>query len=197
MLKKTRGLFSIEHGTTAYAFDFALYGAAVVLLAACLKLTAPLSAWPVWAGFAVLGWAVWTLLEYAVHRFVLHGLPPFNRWHGEHHHRPAALICAPTVLSVGLIVGFFFLPLVWGWGVPTALSLTLGLTVGYLAYAVLHHATHHWRARGVWMKRRKLWHAQHHRSSSADSKGSQAYYGVSSGFWDHVFGTAKQKFSAH
>lgn len=192
MLKKTSGLFSIEHGAAAYAFDFALYGVAVCALAACLTWMAPVSTWPVWMAYAVLGWAVWTLLEYAVHRFILHGLPPFNRWHSEHHHRPTALICAPTVLSVGLIAGFFFLPLAWGWGVSVAMSLTLGLTLGYLAYAVLHHATHHWRARGAWLKRRKLWHAQHHRSTSADPTSKQAYFGVSSGFWDHVFGTARR-----
>ncbi len=206
MLKKTQSLFSIEHGEAAYAFDFALYLFAVLALGAGLIWLAPFSEWPHWAGFALLGWGVWTLLEYAVHRFVLHGLPPFNRWHFEHHHRPAALICAPTVLSVGLIAGFFFLPLAWGWGLTVAISLTLGLTLGYLAYAVLHHATHHWRARSPWLKRRKLWHAQHHsversvggvgRQGSAGGdhanrpKGKSAYYGVSSGFWDHVFGTA-------
>jgi sterol desaturase/sphingolipid hydroxylase (fatty acid hydroxylase superfamily) len=189
MLKRTSALFSIEHGSAAYAFDFALYGVAVLALAAGLTWLVPLSTWPVWAAFAVLGWGVWTLLEYAVHRFILHGVRPFNRWHLEHHHRPTALICAPTVLSVGLIVGFFFLPLAWGWGVTVALALTLGLTVGYLAYAVLHHATHHWRARGNWLKRRKLWHAQHHRCSTGDAKSKQAYFGVSSSFWDHVFRT--------
>ena len=152
----------------AYAFDFALYGVAVLALAVGLSWLAPFAEWPRWLGLALSGWGIWTLLEYAVHRFVLHRLPPFKRWHFEHHHRPAALICAPTVLSVGL------------------------------AYAVLHHATHHWRARGAWLKRRKLWHAQHHRvqrgshPAGADiSNGKSAYFGVSSGFWDHVFHTAQ------
>jgi len=193
MSKKTTGLFSIEHGETAYAFDFALYGFAVLALGGALTWLAPMSTWPHWAALAFLGWGLWTLLEYAVHRFILHGVRPFSRWHLEHHHRPTALICAPTVLSVGLIAGFFFLPLAWGWGVELGLSLTLGLTVGYLAYAVLHHATHHWRARGSWLKHRKLWHGQHHRSADAESTGKQAYFGVSSGFWDHVFRTAQKR----
>jgi sterol desaturase/sphingolipid hydroxylase (fatty acid hydroxylase superfamily) len=192
MLQKTKRLFSIEHGSAAYAFDFALYGFAVLALAGGLTCMVPLSTWPTWAAYALLGWAVWTLLEYTVHRFVLHGVPPFSRWHLAHHDRPTALICAPTVLSVGLIAGGFFLPLAWGWGVTVATSLTLGLTVGYLAYAVLHHATHHWRAHGTWLKRRKLWHAQHHRSSRRDRASKHSYYGVSTGFWDHVFGSAQK-----
>ena len=192
MLKKTPAFFSIEHGSAAYAFDFALYGFAVMALTAALAWLTPVGAMPLWAAMAVMGWLVWTLLEYVVHRFILHGMAPFNRWHSEHHHRPTALICAPTLLSVGLIGGFFFLPLLWLCGVAAAVSLTLGLTCGYLAYAVLHHGTHHWRARGTWLKRRKLWHAQHHRSESSASHSKQAYFGVSSGFWDHVFATANR-----
>ena len=193
MLKNIPALFSIEHSIAAYAFDFAVYGFAIIALTAALKWLAPVGAAPTWAALALLGWFVWTLLEYAVHRFILHGVAPFNRWHSEHHDRPTALICAPTVLSAGLIGGFFFLPLTWVCGLTAAMSLTLGLTCGYLAYAVLHHGTHHWRARGSWLKRRKLWHAQHHRCAPHACNGKHGFFGVSSGFWDHVFATAKPR----
>jgi hypothetical protein len=52
---------------------------------------------------ALLGLVAWTLLEYALHRFVLHGLQPFRTWHAEHHRRPRALIGTPTILSATLI----------------------------------------------------------------------------------------------
>jgi len=62
-----------------------------------------------------------------------------------------------------------------------ACALTLGLLIGYLAYAVTHHAIHHWPAHNNWLKTRKRSHALHHHLRQLGS------YGVTSGFWDAVF----------
>jgi sterol desaturase/sphingolipid hydroxylase (fatty acid hydroxylase superfamily) len=115
---------------------------------------------------------------------VLHGLQPFARWHAEHHLRPAALICAPTVLSASLILLLVFLPALVIGGAWPACALSFGLLTGYLAYAITHHATHHWRTDNRWLLRRKRWHARHH---SASRNGG--HDGVTSGFWDRVFGS--------
>ena len=87
----------------------------------------------------------------------------------------------PTLLSTSLIASLIFLPALLAVGFWRASALTLGMTAGYLAYALVHHATHHWRSRGPWMTRRKHWHARHHHLA--------ACYGVSSSFWDRVFGS--------
>ena len=137
------------------------------------------------AAIALAGLVSWTAIEYALHRFVLHGMQPFARWHAEHHQRPRALICSPTIVSASLIVTLVFLPALLLGGLWRACALTLGVLAGYLAYAITHHATHHWRADNAWMKDRKRWHALHHRQ--ADHPG---HYGVTSAFWDHVFGSA-------
>src|SRR4051812_17791334 len=179
--KAVTALFSIEHGKSAYWADFAIYGAAVAILTIVLAAFAPRDRWPGLPGLVALGTATWTLIEYAVHRFVLHGLEPFRSWHTEHHERPTALIGTPTLLSASLIALLIFLPAQLAAGVWRASALTLGVTAGYLAYAVTHHATHHWRSRGPWMTRRKRWHARHHHMT--------ACYGVSSSFWDRVFGS--------
>ena len=102
--------FAIEHSRWAYRADFALYGTAVLMLAGFLQVAAPrglrLELWTL----ALLGLASWSAIEYALHRFVLHGLQPFRRWHAEHHERPSAPIFAPTVFSAALIGTLVFLP---------------------------------------------------------------------------------------
>jgi cyclopropane-fatty-acyl-phospholipid synthase len=179
-------LIRIEHSRLAYRADFALYGAAIAALAGFLLAAAPPSQGVAIAACVLAGLALWTVVEYGLHRFVLHGVPPFRRWHAEHHARPTALICAPTILTASLIAGLVFLPALLMADLWPACALTLGLLAGYQVYAVTHHATHHWRARSPWLRRRKQWHALHHHHA-----GEGACYGVTTGFWDHVFGSAR------
>jgi cyclopropane-fatty-acyl-phospholipid synthase len=179
-----RKLFALEHGKAAYGADFALYLSAVVAIAALLVVAAPPDRWLASLSLAVLGIGSWTMIEYLLHRFVLHGVAPFKAWHDEHHQRPTALICAPTILSASLILGLVFLPSLALGGVWDACALTLGMLTGYVLYAVTHHATHHWRARSTWLANRKRWHALHHHHA-----GQLGGYGVTTAFWDHVFGS--------
>lgn len=173
-------LFALEHSRGAYRADFVLYGAAVIVLGGALVLVQPLATWPV---PVLLGLASWTLIEYAMHRFVLHGLQPFKDWHARHHERPMARIASPTILSAALIFTLVFLPafaLAGGW---RAGALTLGVLIGYLGYAVTHHATHHWNIDNAWLRRRKRAHALHHHLVRP------GHFGVTSSFWDQVFGS--------
>lgn len=179
------GLLSIEHSRTAYVADLALYALAVVLLAGLLMVAAPAREAPALVGLVLAGVAAWTVMEYVVHRFILHGLQPFRRWHALHHAKPLALVGAPTVLSATLIVGLVAAPAWWladGW---QALALVLGVVAGYLGYGLVHHAIHHVRADLAWLKHLKRWHALHHAPGAPPR-----CYGVTSGFWDRVFGTA-------
>ena len=178
------GLLSLEQSRHAYIADFTFYAAAVLAIAIVLVFYEPAPQRLSLGGIALAGLASWTLIEYLLHRFVLHGLQPFKRWHAEHHDRPTALICTPTVLSASLIVVLVFLPALLLGGVWRASALTLGVLVGYLTYAITHHATHHWRGRAGWMLQRKRLHALHH-----SAKGQPQCFGVSSALWDHMLGT--------
>ena len=178
-------LFSLEHSLAAYLADFVLYALAIVALAALLWLDGPRQIAPQLAALALFGLAAWTLVEYLLHRFVLHGLQPFSRWHTEHHDRPTALICSPTLFSAGLILGLVFLPSLFAVGLWRACALTLGIVTGYSVYALTHHATHHWHAGNAWTRQLKRWHARHHSRNLPPG-----HYGVTSGFWDRVFGSA-------
>lgn len=175
---------SIEHSKPAYWADFLLYGVSVVLLALLLVTHTPPTQGLSTALMAALGFVSWSLIEYVLHRLVLHELPVFKVWHAAHHERPSALICTPTVLSAILIGTMIFMPALWMLSLWHAIALTFGVLVGYLAYAITHHGIHHWKANNAWLRQRKYWHALHHKPT-----GRSAFYGVTSSFWDHVFGS--------
>jgi cyclopropane-fatty-acyl-phospholipid synthase len=177
--------FTFEHSRAAYRADFAICAVCIVALAAFLVLRAPPAQWLELTALAVSGLAAWPAVEYALHRFVLHGLPPFRSWHVQHHRRPWALICAPTIVSAMLIGTLLFLPALLVGGLWRAGALTFGVLSGFLAYAVVHHAIHHWRAEGAWLKECKRRHFHHHREF-----GQAACYGVTTRLWDDLFGTA-------
>ena len=183
-------LFSLEHSQRADRVDQACYVTACAALALALLLGSPTGqAGALWLA-AVAGGALWTLAEYLLHRFVLHGVPPFNRWHAEHHRRPTARIGSPTLLSASLFAVLAAAPALWLLGPWLAAALMLGLLTGYLLYGVMHQGLHNVGPlgphRGPWLTRRRRWHAQHHRSGG----GAPAHFGVTSGLWDRVFGTA-------
>ena len=91
MRNAAKAIFAIEHGKAAYWADFGIYGTAVAVLAIALSAFAPREQWLTLAALVVLGAVAWTLMEYALHRFVLHGLEPFLSWHAGHHERPRLL----------------------------------------------------------------------------------------------------------
>lgn len=182
--------FAIEHSTARYRADFIAYGLAATALASWLAVGAPVgTAWPL-AGLVLAGGALWSALEYALHRFVLHGLQPFARWHGEHHRRPAALIGTPLLVSAPLFGLLVALPAVlalgpWGGG-----ALTLGVLLGYLAYMTLHHGLHHWRLAHPWWAARNFAHHRHHDLLQP------CCFGVTTGFWDWVLRTRGHRAAA-
>ncbi len=167
-----------------YRADFYVYP---VLIAASTSATLWHGSWRS-AGQAmaagVIGIFVWTALEYALHRWVLHRVQPFKRLHAMHHAHPGALIGTPAWLSAPLFLAMWA---ALGRGASPALAggFITGMMVGYLAYAALHDAVHHRRARpGTWLYHAKLRHACHHRDAS------HSEYGVSCGLWDAVLHTS-------
>jgi sterol desaturase/sphingolipid hydroxylase (fatty acid hydroxylase superfamily) len=141
-------------------------------------------------GLVLLGILIWSLVEYAMHRFVFH-YQPRSEWgkrlhfllHGVHHDYPqdASRLVMPPVISIPLASIFYGLfLLVFGGLAPATFA---GLILGYLGYDMIHYATHHFSMkRGVWLWL-KQYHMRHH------FKDDHAGYGVSSPLWDYVFRT--------
>ncbi len=137
-----------------------------------------------WLGCLLSGVGAWTFLEYVLHRWVLHHVPPFKRLHEAHHAHPGEFIGTPAWLSAPLFV-LAWLTLARELSRPAAGGAAAGLMAGYLAYSLLHDAVHHRRAApGGWLARAKQRHARHHRP------GARGDFGVSTAFWDRLFGTA-------
>lgn len=174
--------FSIEHPSNRT--DFIAYGLAVATLTGWLTLQAPDGTGWSLVGLALAGVVLWTALEYALHRFVLHGLEPFASWHSEHHRRPKALIGTPTLVSAPLFGLLVALPAVLALGPLRGGALTLGVLAGYLAYVAMHHALHHDRMVHPWWQARRYAHARHHHLLQP------CCFGVTSGFWDRVLSTS-------
>ncbi|MCE3296866.1 MAG: hypothetical protein K0R65_2580 [Crocinitomicaceae bacterium] len=140
--------------------------------------------------FFIAGFFSWSLAEYVMHRYVFHfeGQNKLVRavhyaMHGYHHEVPhddkhMFMPPVPALLILSLFFGFFYLFL----GGNTWFFLP-GFEIGYLTYSLIHYRIH----RGVPKNRflNKLWlhHANHHYKDHDKS------FGVSSLFWDRVFGT--------
>ncbi|MSO41120.1 MAG: fatty acid hydroxylase [Solirubrobacterales bacterium] len=149
-----------------------------------------LAAWEL-ALLFVAGLALWTFSEYWLHRLVFHWEPKFRGGdrlhfviHGVHHDHPndAMRLVMPPAASIPLAVIFLAL---FGliFGAPTAYPLFAGFIAGYLAYDYTHYHLHHHTPKTDSGKRLREQHMRHH------FQDHHYGFGVSSPFWDLVFGT--------
>jgi sterol desaturase/sphingolipid hydroxylase (fatty acid hydroxylase superfamily) len=162
-----------------------------VIVGALLYAVAHVALW-VLVGAFLGGLLGLTLLEYSLHRFVLHrpvGVARASRiaaflQHGYHHVYPndeGRLVLPPmvTIPFALLVVAAYALLLPVG----AAAAAFAGTATGYVAYDSMHWWLHHGRAKsrvGRWLKRYHLLHHHHHEAGR---------FGVSTPLWDFVFGT--------
>jgi sterol desaturase/sphingolipid hydroxylase (fatty acid hydroxylase superfamily) len=144
----------------------------------------------------LIGALGWTWVEYNIHRFFFHFCPR-NPWqerivflfHGVHHAQPRlkTRLVMPPAVSVPLAALFltlFYLLLGRLLGLPQWVGpVSSGFTLGYLTYDLMHYATHRLPMRWGFLKYLKRHHMLHH------YKTPDQRFGVSSPFWDWVYGT--------
>jgi sterol desaturase/sphingolipid hydroxylase (fatty acid hydroxylase superfamily) len=192
LLKK---IFNIEPGKLAYWADFALYSAANVFLILFLVLSQESIGATRLTALVLAGFLFWSFLEYVIHRFILHAVEPFKTWHALHHLRPRALIFAPTLFTGTLIGVLIFAPAYAFTSALPATAITLGFLIGYLGYALVHHAIHHWtingRISGQLLSTRKRMHSLHHLLHLQQIPGN---FGVTSAFWDRALGSHRGQY---
>jgi sterol desaturase/sphingolipid hydroxylase (fatty acid hydroxylase superfamily) len=160
----------------------------LVLVATLLAFRSAIPPQPViWVIVYGAGVAGWTLIEYWLHRLLFHHAPILSLIHERHHHAPQELIGTPAWASVLIGVIGVAGPSWAAFGFDLGTATTAGLVTGYLWFVFVHYATHHWRPRrDSYLYRARLRHARHHYWSH------QGNFGVTTSFWDHVFGTALQ-----
>lgn len=133
----------------------------------------------------VVGFFLWGLFEYALHRWILHGmLTTPRREHARHHGDPEAPVSTP-VLVIPFLATVLWGALAYVTSTGFAAVLVFGIYAGYNYYAVVHHLQHHWPSgleRSRFFGHRLRVHRIHHRDPGVD-------FGISSSIWDRVFGT--------
>jgi sterol desaturase/sphingolipid hydroxylase (fatty acid hydroxylase superfamily) len=147
------------------------------------------SAWPAIVFNVLFGLAVFSLIEYAVHRWLLHNpRSALFRLHDAHHTNPQKIAAFPFPTSFLVLMPVWCL-LTWGLHFAQASYFLVGLSVGYLYFDTLHHVEHTIRINQIpfrWLKKRWAFHSVHHRISESN-------FGVTTSFWDHVFGTNQRQ----
>jgi sterol desaturase/sphingolipid hydroxylase (fatty acid hydroxylase superfamily) len=175
--------FAMRLSTLSYYADFFGSFACVAVLSVLSTSNDTWVARAEWLICLMIGAALWTLLEYCIHRWLYHGVEFFVRLHDAHHAEPNAHIGAPPVLGIALIFLMIYAPVATV-NMMVASGLTTGMLVGYMAYQLVHHATHYWRpVYGTYHYRARLHHSVHHYHPELGN------YGVTCAFWDYIFDT--------
>ena len=140
------------------------------------------------------GFMTFTFVEYLIHRFVFHLNPKTEKQekfaytvHGVHHDYPKDKdrLAMPIPLSFVLSTVFFFLfQLVIG---SNVFGFLPGFLIGYASYLWVHYMVHAFQPPKNFWKVLWIHHGTHH------YKDPDHAFGVSSLFWDIVFGTMPRK----
>ncbi len=139
-----------------------------------------------------VGLGLWTLLEYALHRFVFHWRPANRRLkrflaglHLRHHGDPrneGAILVRP---GYSLTVSAIMLAVLWlalgGFG--SAVWVLTGAWIGFLYYETVHYRIHKSKRSGGLLGLQRRAHFYHHFVDD------DRCFGVTSPVWDWVFGT--------
>jgi sterol desaturase/sphingolipid hydroxylase (fatty acid hydroxylase superfamily) len=145
-------------------------------------------------GMFVIGFIAFTWIEYMVHRYVFH-MGTFTELreriqytvHGVHHEFPKdkSRLAMPPLLSITISTVLLLLfRLIMG---DLVFSFLPGMLVGYAYYLSVHYMVHVYQPPKNMFKWLWINHSVHH------YKHGEYVFGVSSPFWDYVYGTMKEK----
>jgi hypothetical protein len=146
--------------------------------------------------FALAGAISFTLVEYLVHRYVLHGRFPdapdglrhtlhvlFDASHGDHHLRPwdgrhvnGGFSTVPFAILLALVSSLA--PL------ATLPVFVATILLGYVVEEWIHYAVHFHRLPSPYFAYIRRHHLYHH-----SARGGEVAFGLSSGVWDVPLGT--------
>lgn len=142
------------------------------------------------AGLFVLGVLLWTLYEYALHRWVMHWVPPTvwgrKLYYLAHqvHHDEAEFDRLVAPVAIALITAVPLLSILLPTAGPVRMwAVFSGVIVGYLAYDYIHLYTHFGKPTSRLGKLLRRHHMQHHALHNR-------WFGVSTPLWDYVFRTS-------
>ncbi|UPK89348.1 hypothetical protein LCI18_000283 [Fusarium solani-melongenae] len=147
------------------------------------------------AGYFAFGFWFWSIIEYVLHRFLFHldyylpdnrvGITLHFLLHGIHHYLPMdkyRLVMPPTLFVVLAYPFWHFAHAVFAYSWHAATGAFAGGLFGYICYDLTHYFLHHQNL-PLWYKELKKYHLAHHFLDY------ELGFGVTSKFWDSIFGT--------
>lgn len=157
--------------TWKYNFDFVAFPMLAVGLFAydCRSLG--------WIGLALVGVALFTLLEYWTHRVALHEFF-WQAHHQRHHTHPDEYSTFPLWYTPAIFAAFFLV---------LPLPVFSGFVVGYVWFLYWHDVLHHYDLTKLprSIQRYAIWHLAHHKLDDCN-------FGITVPFWDWTFGTYRR-----
>lgn len=142
--------------------------------------------------FISLGVLSWTLIEYALHRFIFHysarsefGKKLVYAAHLSHHENPRATnrLFSSLLLSLPIATGYVLLVRIVTGSWHAAAFAFAGLSAGYFCYEWLHFQAHHRRPRLRVFRYLRKYHLLHHYQTP------EQHFGVTTPLLDVIFGT--------
>ena len=149
-------------------------------------------AWYHYFLFISVGVLSWTLIEYALHRFIFHysARSAFGRKlvyaaHLSHHENPHGTnrLLSSLVVSLPISTGYVLLARMVTGSWHAAAYVFAGLTAGYFCYEWLHFQAHHRRPRLRLFRYLRKYHLLHHYQTP------ELRFGVTTPLLDLIFGT--------
>ena len=138
----------------------------------------------------VTGLFAFTLFEYVLHRYLYHLAPSTPRrakiqytFHGIHHEYPKDKTRLAMPPALAIFVAAFFFGLFFLLMREAAYAFFPGFLVGYSGYLATHFIVHAYAPPKNFLKQLWVNHSVHH------YKNPESNYGVSSPFWDYIFGS--------
>jgi sterol desaturase/sphingolipid hydroxylase (fatty acid hydroxylase superfamily) len=153
--------------------------------------TTPLYALP----FFAVGWVIWDVMEYGIHRGFFHweGSGPITRRiheiaHGYHHKYPDDPLRLVMPLGASIPLASLIGLLLWLCHAPAVtLPIFCGIVSSYLFYDFTHWSTHYRTPKTAWGKAIRAHHMAHH-FAALDKN-----FGISHRWIDVVFGTLRKR----
>ena len=128
------------------------------------------------------GLLCWSLVEYGIHGALSHRLrTPVSPLHWGHHREPRAVFTSPIAwMPVAALVWALAATIAGPWH---GAAFTAGLLAGFGRYEYVHWRIHFREPRTARQRLLREHHYAHHFVRP------QAYHGVTTRLWDHVFGS--------
>lgn len=140
--------------------------------------------------FFISGGFAWTFAEYALHNWYGHKAKGKNEFSREHlnHHTDTSYFAASWKKALATIKmsPILFILVSFFSGLFYGSFFTVGFLIAYLSYEILHRRIHTHEPKNFYSKFVRKHHSYHHFSNPRYN------HGVTTPFWDIVFGTYKK-----